>query len=246
MSRGVKTLEALVADVRMETNRSPSRNFGQDEYAAIAALIRREQDRLYWDHNWPFLQISRNITIAAGQHFYNAPSDLNFERITAIYSLFGGDWLPLHRGIGATEYNVYSSEDDERADPIEKWDIKIDAVPVAPAAPAANTEQIEFWPLPSVAGTVRAEGFAKLAPFTDDDHVCTLDSTLLTLFSSGELLIRDGKADAGQAKLAAANRLYNKQKGAGDRRTPNNSFSMAGQDDYPRARQGAKIIIIGH
>lgn len=241
MSRGVKTLESIVADVRLETGRSPSRNYGQDEYDAIKHLIVREQERLYWDHDWPFLRIQRDIVLQAGDRYYDWPADMNYERLSGIYVIWGNERMALERGITAAEYNVYNSDDDQRADPAEKWDI---IMPGAAGSTAAAGEQAEIWPIPSQTGTiVRIEGFAKLQPFTADNDVCTLDSTLLTLFPAAEMLARDQKADA-QAKLTAANRIYSRMRGLGQKRTPYNSFSMAGADPNPRYPRAAKIIFI--
>lgn len=243
MPRGVTTLEAIVADVRLETGRSSDRNFGQDEYGAIKNLVQREQERLYWDHDWPFLKVHRDISLQAGSRYYDAPVDLNFERILGVYSQDGTTWLEMERFINANDYNVYDSDNDQRSDPALKWDILLTSAVLTDGGPRAASEQIEIWPLPQTTGKiVRLEGIAKAAVFVSDDDVCTIDNTLLTLFCAAELLARDQRADA-PAKLQAANRLYAKMRGSGDARTMGNSFSMAG-NTQEKSLYGAKKIIV--
>lgn len=240
--RGVKTLEAIIADTRLESGRSADRNYGQDEYDAIKRLLQREQERLYWDYNWPFLRVQRSIVLAAGQRYYDAPEDLNFARIVSIEVFWGNNWQPLERGITPEDYNYFNSDADVRSDPAEKWDMILTG---AEGDTEAAGEQLEIFPIPATAGELRLVGFANLQPFIADNDVCTLDPTLLSLFASAELLARDQRADA-QAKLTAANRLYAKMRGASDRRTPSNKFSMAGGGDCNSRRyyNGSKIIVV--
>lgn len=238
--RGVTTLEAIVADIRMESGRSPDRNLGQDEYDSIAHLARREQERLYWDHDWPFLRVFRDLNLAAGSRYYDAPGDLNFERITNVQTKWGAIWTDLERGITMRQYSVWDSDNDIRSAPALKWDMVNTGTPQT--TPTLTTEQIEIWPIPSFAATVRFSGFKGLGPFISDADPCTLDPTIITLYCAAELLARDGRADA-QAKLTAANNLYAKMKGAGQRRTGRGAFSMSGREQTP-ARRPIRIIAV--
>lgn len=240
MPRGVTTLEQIVANIRYESHRSADRNFGKDQYPAIAHLARRVQYFLYWDHDWSFLKADRTLTLAAGQRFYDAPDDMNFERIARVRTNSLNIWHDLTRGIDVTEdYNSFDPDDDERQDPAYKWDIvNTESVGDNPSA----DEQIEIWPVPASAQTVKFRGILNLGPFVSDNDVCTLDNTLIELFAAAELLAGDERADA-QAKLAAANRLYAKMRAGSARRTPVNSISMAGAQHYQMPQQRRVRVI---
>lgn len=226
MSREIKTLESIIADVRSETKRSRSRQYGIDEYDNIKYLVQREQRRLWWDHNWKFLKVRRDIALVAGERYYDVPEDLCAERIITSKIQFGSEWIDLTQGIGAEEYSIYDSDADSRADPAEKWDI-IDA---------GAGEQIEIWPKPASAQTARFTGIKNLGEFISDDHTCTLDATLITLFAAAALKPDDEKI------LAAANRLLTKMRGHEARISNGNFFSMGGSAEP--ARQPRRIIAV--
>lgn len=231
MARGITTLEQIVANIRMESHRSPDRNFGKDQYAAIAHLAKRVQYFLYWDHNWAFLKGSRTLTLNAGQQFYDAPLDMDFERIFRARTNTINIWHDLERGIDVTEdYNSFDPDDDERQDPAYKWDI-LNTEATVGGSPVLD-EQIEIWPLPATTGgIVKFRGILGLGPFVSDNDVCTLDNTLIELFAAAELLAGDERADA-SAKLSMANRLYARMRAGSARRTPVNSISMAGAEHF--------------
>ena len=96
MTRGVTTLETMVRDLRLETRRSPDENIGLDEYETLKRLIYRTQLFLYWDFDWPFLKVRRDITLAEDQRYYDVPNDIDFERITRMRTNgLGDDWRPV-------------------------------------------------------------------------------------------------------------------------------------------------------
>lgn len=215
MARSRKTLEAIIADVRSCTGRSRDRNFGIDEYENIKAIVQQEQRRLWWDHDWQFLKSRWDLSVVAGSRYYSVPAMLCFERISSVCVKFGSEWIPLERGISMSDYSLYDSDDDERSSPAMKWDV----IDVAPNDDAATREQIEIWPLSSNAQTVRFEGIRNLDAFVSDDHYCTVDADILTMFSAARIKPEDEKI------LAAANRLLAKARSKeGGRQT----FSMAG------------------
>lgn len=227
MSREIKTLESIVADVRYETRRTANRNFGIDEYSSIKYLIQREQRRLWWDHDWSFLRVRKDLTLAAGDRYYDIPAGISLERITSFRVQYGSEWLNLEKGITMDDYALYDSDADVRSDPQMKW---------APIKVGAD-QQIEVWPMPAATGTCRLTGIGELDTFISDDDMCTLDATLLTLFAAAKL-----KPDE-ESLLAAANRLYEKQKGHLARATPNNNISLAGGAPY-NTHPGRKVVIV--
>ena len=225
MPRGVTTLEEIVAGIREEAYISSDRNFGIDQYPQIRRLARRIQTTLYWDHDWGFLKSRRDITLNAGQRYYTVPTEINFERIVRVRTQFGNEWIDLERGIDiARDYSVYDSDQDVRLSPAQRWDMINTAVG---AASPIGHEMMEIWPIPADTAKVRIDAVLKLAPFVADDDKCTLDDTLIILFGAAELLANAERPDA-KAKLSSAQQLLKKMTAGSARRTPVNSFSMAG------------------
>lgn len=213
----------MVADLRLETGRSANVNFGQDEYQSLTRILQRTQNDLYWDYEWPFLRVRRDVTTQAGERYYDFPSDMDPERIIKVRVKYGNVWFPVTRGIGMNEYTVLDSDNDVRQDPVEKWET-IDA---------GDGEQFEMWPMPATDDlTVRFLGFKKLGDFISDDSVCTLDNNLIVLFAAAKILAREKAEDAKEA-LAAANKLYNNLKRGGNRSempTPMTGISSSTQE----------------
>lgn len=215
MTRGVTTLGTMVQNLRYETGRSPNTNIGQDEYASLVYLLQRTQRALYWDFEWPFLKVRRDLSVVAGSRYYDVDDDLDYERILRVRGNGNGVWTPLMRGITMEDYNIFDSDDDSRSSPAQKWDI-IDTDTDLDAA----QEQLEIWPLCETAETVRFEGFKKLGNFTSDNHTCTLDDTLIVLFAAAELLAADESPRA-KPVLNAANNMYRRMRGGAEHKEGN-------------------------
>lgn len=199
MPRGITTLEQMVSDLRLETGRSSDNNIGQDEYATLKRILQRTQKDLYYDYDWPFLKVRRDILTQAGERYYDFDADIDPERLFTVKIKHGNIWLPVVRGITMDDYSIRDSDDDQnRSDPVEKWDI-IDA---------GAGEQMELWPIPATNDlTVRMQGFKGLGAFVSDNAVCTLDNDLIVLFAAAKILAREKAEDAKEA-LAAAQKLY--------------------------------------
>ncbi len=218
MSIEIKTLEAILQDVRYETRRSANRNHGIGEEDSIKYLIQREQRRLWWAHDWKHLRVIAALTINAGQRYYDAPAGISLERINRFQVDFGGEWIDLHKGVDMTHYSIYNSDDDERADPAERWDVRN----------TGAAAQIEIWPLAASEQSGKLSGIKDLGIFVADEDNCTLDATLITLYAAAKL-----KPDE-PSILAAANDLYKNLSKSDARVTPNNKVSMIGRDSPPR------------
>jgi hypothetical protein len=208
MARGVTTLKQMVEALRHETRRSPDPNLGQDEYAALKYLLRRTQYFLYWDYDWPFLKIRRDITLQTNDRYYDFEADMDFERIVRVRGNGIGQFTLIERGITMDDYNIYDSDNGQNAFPAQKWDI-IDA---------GSGDQMEIWPMPSENGEViRLEGFKKCGALIEDADVCTLDDTLIVLFASAHLLTgQDDKL--AKAALDQGNKMYLRMRGGAERR----------------------------
>jgi hypothetical protein len=216
MPRGITTLGQMVADLRLETGRSSNPNFGQDEYQTLARILKRTQNTLYWDAEWPFLRVRKDIPLEQGQRYYDAPEDLNFERIIRVRSDGYGSWEPVLRGIPTEVYDVHDSDEGEQSSPVQRWDM----------INVSGTAQIEVWPIPNADGEkLRLEGYRTLGPFEADTDVCSLDDTLVVLMAAVEVLA--GKDEvAAKLKEAQATRLYQKLLGGASR--PSESYFFIG------------------
>jgi hypothetical protein len=179
MATGV-TLTKLVKDLRAECGHSLAVAQGQASEETLRYLLARQQEELYYGYEWPFLKVDRIINTASGQRFYNYPDDIPFDRVTQVWCHTQGvtDWKLLPKGIDPSLFQSYDSEAGVSSWPVQRWDHDADRM------------QIEFWPIPSENnGEVRIYGMKPLEPLIASDDVCTLDSTLIVLFTAIEVLI---------------------------------------------------------
>lgn len=204
MARGV-TLGQLLDDVRAEVGHSLQPNLGKASRDVLIGMIQRVQKRLWEDYSWPFLKVTRDINIQAGQRYYDLPSDITFERVERVETKHGDYWTKLHYGIGAEQYNQHDSDRGIRSSPIRRYD-------------TYENNQIEFWPIPSnnadtKTGTnsVRIHGIRNLSPFVATSDTADLDDQLIVLYTAAEVLTRQKQGDA-QSKLAQAQAHYQRLK----------------------------------
>jgi len=200
MGRGT-SLGQLITDLRSESGHSLQANLGKSTRDVLINILQRTQSRLWEDYSWPFLAIKRDITIAAGQRYYDVPTDLVFERIERVEFKHGDIWSKMHYKISADNYNSHDSDLGVRSTPITRYD-------------AYENNQIEVWPIPSnnsvsttKTGMVRVHGVKNLSAFTDEAHTADLDDQLIVLYAATEMLARQKQGDA-QNKLAQAQAHY--------------------------------------
>lgn len=216
MARNV-TLGQLIDDVRAEAGHSLQPSLGAAMRDVIVNVLQRQQRRLWEDYDWPHLRVTRDVVAAAGQRYYNIPTDLTLERIERVEFKDGDRWHPLVYGIGAQEHNQYDSDSDIRSWPVTHW------------YPYDET-QFEAWPIPSQdgaaagSGLIRFTGIRNLDPLVAQGDRADLDDTLLVLFSAAEILAREKAPDA-SLKLQMAEKHYARLKG--------------------RASKGASISLLG-
>jgi hypothetical protein len=211
MARGV-TLSTLVEQLRAEIGASTSVSQGAASVPHLQQVLRRTQDRLYVEFNWPHLVIERDEPIIAGERYYTYNSDINFDRIISAYVKNNTTWEPVLYGFDSMIYNISDTELNETSEPVSRY---------------RNYEdnQFEVWPVPSDnTQVIRFCAIRALRPLIANDDVCDLDSNLLVLYSASELLQRLKSADA-ESKLAAASQLYRNLRGNYDK-TP--TFIMGG------------------
>lgn len=197
MARKTQLL-SLVAQLRAETGRSQSVAVGVDELDNIKEHLRRVQEQLYDDYDWPFMMVQRTVALADGQKNYDFPSDLPFENITDVSLNYNDVYQEITRGIIPSDYSSFDSNAStpEKSSPALKWDIR----------ETGTTEQIEVWPIPNDnIQTLYLWGKKALADLIQESDTADLDDRLIVLYTAAEMLARQESADA-QAKLEQANK----------------------------------------
>ncbi len=185
MARNVSLLQ-LIEAFRAEARQSTQLSVGTDSLPHVKQLLRRTQRLLYEKHFWPFLSMFPTKAVVAGDRYYDAPDDLNIDRIVEAVIIHGDEPLPIIRGIGFNEYALYDPTEDERSSPVEKWDLRW----------TGDATQLEVWPLPSANQTLQFKCMRPLRALTDDDDLCDLDEDLIVLFAVAEELANQKSRDA--------------------------------------------------
>jgi hypothetical protein len=224
VARGTQLLQ-LVTMLRDEIGQANSVAVGSDATPGLQQKLRRVQDTLYIEHDWPFLRQHFNrIALQAGQRFYDVPNELNTERIEEVAVWFNALPLPIEKGIGWEEYAKYESEADSRAEPALRWDIRW----------TGSKEQIEIWPIPSTNDQeLQIRGIRKLRPLIANSDVCDIDDQLIVMFAAAELLARAKSPDA-QAMLSLAQRRLGKLQGLNARGGVTQNMAQGRTPERPR------------
>lgn len=207
MARGVlftEMLDMLRAEAMFSTNPNLSTNLLPN----LKQVLQRTQRQLWLNYDWKFLKKWADKPVAAGQRFYDFPTNLDSARISTVHYRWNNLFIPLEKGINPTDYNAFDSElaTPIRADPATKWDYY----------DVAET-QYEIFPVPltngtSTTGYVRFSGILNLNPLVADTDRCTLDADMIVLFTAAELLTTRNPDQAKQ-KLQLANSFLTTLKG---------------------------------
>lgn len=217
MARGV-TLGELVNGLRVAARYDSNPSLSTSLLPLMKQTLKDTQERLYDEFDWPFLKIRQDKTLAAGQRYYDIPSNLNLERILAVDVQHGGKWLPVERGISLEHYNARDSDGDEREDPVMRWDV----------TDTGSGEQVEVWPIPATDGALlRFSGIRKLGSLIANSDRADLDDQLIILYSAGELL-GGAKNPVAQLKISQANKRKDTLQGRVTK-TRHKSFKLGGQ-----------------
>jgi hypothetical protein len=229
MARGTqlqRAIEMLQHECRLSTN--TSRGLDNREY--LKEIIRRTQEWLYDEYDWPFLRAKKDVsrkTVAAGQRYYDFPAGINPDAIERVWINYGDVWAPIEHGITPQHYSEQDSDNDERADPVQRWDWY-------------GEDQFEVWPLPASNGdTIWFEGFKPLSTLTAESDTLDLDDRLVVLYAAAEILAANNQKDA-QAKLNLAQKRLLKLGG----RVGNKSRIVlgGGSDDSGRRRTTLRAV----
>ncbi len=218
------TLGELVADLRAELGASASPAQGASLLATWKHLLKRTQDRLYNDFDWPHLIVERDEALAAGQRYYTFDDTLDFSRIFAAHVKDSEQWQPIKEGFNTELYNAEDSDEDVRSDPVRAWR-------------HYETNQFEVWPVPLSAQTLRFRGVKKLGPLISNSDTAELDDHLIVLFTAARLLKKSKSEDADNV-LAEANTHFQRLKANSIKSAP---FIMGG--GTPSTRHDREIRV---
>lgn len=190
------TLSTLVEQLRAEIGASTNVGQGVNQLPALHQLLRRNQERLWADYDWPYLYIDRDEPMLGGQRYYSFNNDLDYNRIVGAWVKYSNAFEPIGYGFNPTIYSAVNSETGSKSDPVQLYR-------------HYEGNQFEVWPVPSgnTAQTIRFRAIKKLSPLLDNNDTADLDDTLIVLFSAAELLARLKGADA-QGKLTLAQAHY--------------------------------------
>lgn len=187
------TLANIVDATRDEAGYHPSSASTSQVDPRIKSRVIRTQRVLYTKFNWPALNTLEAIPILVGERFYDVPARSNLFKAADVYALWNLQPIPLTRGIGVEEYAAYDSERNEGSDPLRRWDLRR----------TDTGTQIEFWPIPLTATSVRISSRLPIQPFSLETDVSTLDATLISMFAAAALM-EDDKADGAASMRANA------------------------------------------
>lgn len=210
-------LTRILAGLRAELSRSTDVAIGTDDSEILIQRLRRTQEKLYADFDWPFLRrVFPPVPLQAGQRYYDLPDKLNVERVEQAAVWYDRRPLPVERGIGFDDYLIFNSDLGDRATPALKWDVR----------DVDGATQIEIWPLPTDnAQTLQFIGIRELQPFRDGNDLADLDDNLIIGFAAARLLAKAESADARET-LTEAQQHYAKLKARATAATPTVRLGM--------------------
>lgn len=194
-------LSDLVAMARRLARHSASTSVGTATEDAFKEQLRLAQEVYYDRFDWPHLSLYDDFATVAGTQYYTVPAEINRDRIIDIAAWWGGNPLPLERGIGLEDYASHDSFNDERSDPPLKFDFRW-----RPGAPGET--KLELWPIPAVDDIrVRLYGLRPLAALSDDADLADLDDQLLARHVAADYLRIQGSGNA-EAMAQSAEARY--------------------------------------
>jgi hypothetical protein len=226
-----RQLGQLLTMLRDELSISSEPAVGVSATPNLKQVLTRHYETLYGEYDWPFLRrMFDRITLNAGQRYYDLPEDLDLEDLEEVKCWWSNLPHTITRGIGFNEYAVYSSDDDIRADPVQRWDVR----------DINGNEMIEVWPMPAGAGqSLQFKGRIKFRRLVDEADLCLLDDQLVVLHAAAELSPPKKRTDI-NAKLVAAQRRLGVLKARGQGGAATFRVGLGGE---PKSHHGLTIRV---
>lgn len=195
-----QTLQEMVSNLRAEAGHSLSIAQGINTEQTLKYLLKRTQEELWTAFIWPELTVRDDRPLLAGQYDYDYGVNLKFDAIREAWAAQPGSatWTPVTYGIGEELLAAGSGLNSTASDPVQAWE--------------ANGSKFRVWPTPVSGGWLRFKGNRELQPLVANSDSCTLDATVIILFTASELLARSKSEDAAN-KLQKAQRHLTKLQG---------------------------------
>jgi len=193
MARGTQ-FSVLRQRLRAELRRATSVAVGVDDVDSLNVTLNHTYSTLYFQNDWPHLRKVFSLPLVAGERYYDVPTGLEAERIERVAVDWSGIPTDMEHGIAFEQMAEFDSDADERSDPALRWDIRWED----------SATQIEVWPIPATAQTVRIQGIQSISRLVSDEDICLLDDDVVVLYAAAELTKGDDqkiKADMAREHL---------------------------------------------
>jgi hypothetical protein len=200
-----KTLDEMVVMLRAECGESTNASMGINSVEGLQQVIRRTQETLYDEFDWPQLVIDTDESLLPSQNTYTMNDAIDPMRIFKVWVKDSGTWVEMEYGITPVDYNGSDPEEGESETVPTKWQFR-------------DENQFEVWPVPGIAGTMRFRHIRTLKPLLAGTDRSTLDANLIVLFCAAERLATKKdqsapiKLQAAQRKLASIRNLSTQKK----------------------------------
>lgn len=238
MARGtiLSTLRAyLKAELRdaQETNTTLDAEYNY-------ALANKQRDLLL-SYDWEFLKHDWDLACGAGSRYLDIPVTdtrgasvtINFERPIQVHRLYNSYYEPVAYGIGAEQYNLYEGV-GESQDPIQAWRFATNT------SEASDADEIEIWPVPVSAQTLRFSGQRNPVALTVDASKAELDDMLLVYFVAADYLAQRDQTNAPMVFKKAMDHLVRLRSGYPVKSCPP---TIIGRQPY-QDRENIKLIAV--
>jgi hypothetical protein len=190
-----KTLGEIRSDIQTRLGFGMAGQAGIVNSALIDSMIKSAQEQLYLQFDWAELKSVYERLTGADQKFYDYPADCNIERITGIWVIWGGRYVPLIEGIDAP--------------------MRSNAAGSVPAR-YERRDQLELFPVPqSNEYTIRFEYIKTISPLSANSDRTSLPSEIVYLhaLSNAKAHYRQPDAETYASQLdALLNRLKAKHR----------------------------------
>jgi hypothetical protein len=195
----VDTLINLVEAVRSEAGHALTPSQGLNSEKTLKKLIARTEKELWTAFTWPTLLIRAQVDVQKDQYRVAYRPQLPYDQIREAYWCAAGSDHFVKMDYGFFEDCIKADGTNSTTSPtVQLWEDD-----------GTDDTLFRIWPTPSVSGFVRFRGMRPLNSLINDDDVCTLDPTLITLRVAAELLTR-AKAEDAQVKMQSFQRHLQK------------------------------------
>ena len=195
----VDTLANLVEAVRAEAGHALTPAQGLNSENTLKKLIIRTEKELWTAFTWPTLIIRAQVNVQKDQYRVGYAAQMPYDQIRQAY------WCPTGSGhfvkldYGLPEDFIHPDGTNSTSSPtVQVWEDD-----------GADDTLFRVWPTPTVDGVIRFKGMRPLNRMINDDDLCTLDPTLISLRVAGELLMR-AKAEDAEIKMQGFQRHLQK------------------------------------